>query len=232
MKASLTTILLAAVFAGITAAHAAQRPQSRTILVESPSELPDLAQIGGEAMYLQSTGDGQAILYIETNGGQKLSILNVTDPAKVKGVAQVAIGAQAPFDFVQNVGDSAVLIRYRDHSGFAVLGFRKYNHPTLAPASQRAFASSVENLGETGLLLTSTANIGTQAVTAFRTYDVLDTSHPSHPVTLATVDGVVQRISRDETGTSFLLSRKGVTMVRRPRVEEEYAIQKIQMKGN
>jgi hypothetical protein len=232
MNASLTTILLAAVFAGAANAHAAQRPHSHTILVEPPSELPEMAQIGGEAMYLQSTGDGQAILYIETNGGQKLSILNVTDPAKVKGVAQVAIGAQAPFDFVQTLGDSAVLIRYRDHSGFAVLGLRKYNHPILAPTSQRTVAGSVENLGETGLLLTSTANVGTQAATAFRTYDVLDTSNPSYPVALATVDGVVQRISRDETGTLFLLSSKGVTMVRRPRVEEEYAIQQIQLEGN
>jgi hypothetical protein len=183
-------------------------------------------------MYLHSTGDGQTILYVETNNGQRLSVINVTDPAKVKGVAQILINAPAPFDFVEDVGDSAALIRYRDHAGFAVLSFHKYNHPTLSDSSQLGVAGSTEKLGETGLLLTAAMDTGVRAPSALRSYDVLDTSNPSHPAVLASVDGVVQRLSRDETGTLFLLSNQGVTMVRRPRVEEDYAVQQMHLEGN
>jgi hypothetical protein len=232
MKLSISPILLAAVVAVTANAQAAQKLHSKTIIVETPSELPELAQIGGQAMYLHDTGDGQAILYVETNNGQRLSVINVTDPAKVKGFAEIVINAPAPFDFVQDVGDSAALIRYRDHGGFAVLSFRKYNHPTLSDFTQPGVASGTERLGETGLLLTAAMDTGSRTASALRNYDVLDTSNPSHPAVVASVDGVVQHLSRDETGTLFLLSNQGVTMVRRPRVEEDYAIQQMQLYGN
>lgn len=232
MKVSVGAILLATMFTGVSAAHAAQKLQSKTIVVEGPSQLPELAQIGGEAMYLHKTGDDQAILYIETNKGRTLAILNVTDPARVQDVAQVVINAPAPYDFVQNVGDSAALIHYRNDSGFAVVNFKKYQHPTLVRTSQLALAGNIEELGAKGLLFTSAASADTSFDPAPQTYGVVDTSNPSNPVASASIDGVVQRLSRPETGTLFLLSNQGVTIVRRPRVEEEYAIGQMQMEGN
>lgn len=232
MKVSVSAILLAAaLFTGAASAQAAQKPQSKTIVVENPSQLPELAQIGGEAMYLHNTADDQAILYIETNKGRTLAILNVTDPARVEDVAQVAINAPAPYEFVQNVGDSAALIHYHNDSGFAVVNFKKYQHPTLVQTSQFALAGNIEELGAKGLLFTSAA-ADTSFDPAPQTYGVVDTSNPSDPVALASIDGVVQRLSRPETGTLFLLSNQGVTIVRRPRVEEEYAIGQMQMEGN
>jgi hypothetical protein len=232
MKAIISAILLATSFATTIDAHAARKIQSQTILIESPSKLPELAQIGGEAMYLQNTGDGQAILYVETNEGRKLSILNVTDPAKVRDVAQITIGAPAPFDFVQSVGESAALIRYRDHSGFAVLNFRKYTQPALVQSSQLQIAGTVERLGSTGLLMTAANDNAAESAHVLQSYAVLDTNNPSQPVVLAAVDGVVQRLSREETGTLFLLTDKGVTIVRRPRVEEDYRVHQMQLEGN
>ena len=232
MKVSVSAIVLAAaLFTGAASAQAAKL-QSKTIVVERPSQLPELAQIDGEAIYLHNTGDDQAILYIETNKGRTLAILNVSDPARVHDVAQVAINAPAPYDFVQSVGDSAALIHYRNDSGFAVVDFKKYQHPTLVQTSQLAEAGNIEELGAKGLLFTSATGADTSFDPAPQTYGVVDTSNPSNPVALASIDGVVQRLSRPETGTLFLLSSQGVTIVRRPRMEEEYAIGQMQMESN
>jgi hypothetical protein len=54
-KTFLVTALLA--IAGATA-HAVVRPHSKTIVVESPEDLPVLAQLAAEAMYLYDTYDG------------------------------------------------------------------------------------------------------------------------------------------------------------------------------
>jgi hypothetical protein len=76
MKPLITTLLMAAVLAtpGVSA-EAAVRPHSKTVLVESSSQLPVLAENGGEAMYLYNTGDGRTLLYIETQGGANCPLL-------------------------------------------------------------------------------------------------------------------------------------------------------------
>jgi hypothetical protein len=234
MKLTIASMLLAAVFAGTTTqaevkTHAAH---SASIIVEQPSTLPELAQIGNEAMYLQDTNDGRTFLYIEATGGQKLSILNVTNPAAIKGVALVAIAAPSPFDFVQSVGDYAALIRYRNHSGFAVLNFRNYNHPEVTSASQFALADSVEKLGTNGLLLTSDGSPNAPFAKTLQNYNVVDTTNPTQPALLATISGVKQRLSKADTGTLFLLSDNGVTVVRRLHVEAEHTIEQMQQMGN
>jgi len=43
---------------------------------------------------------------------------------------------------------------------------------------------------------------------------------------------VKHRATNDETGTTFLLGSDGLTVVRRPRVEQEYKAQQLQMEGN
>jgi hypothetical protein len=90
------------------------RRRSQTVIVESPSALPDLAQADGEALYLQARGDGRTFLYIEGIGGKTISILDVTDPARIHGIARVNLSAAGPFDFVPSSDDRAILIGYRD----------------------------------------------------------------------------------------------------------------------
>jgi hypothetical protein len=55
-------------------------------------------------------------------------------------------------------------------------------------------------------------------------YEVIDTSNPSKATVLATVAGVRQRLERTETGTLFLLTNTGLTVIRRPNVEYQYKI--------
>jgi hypothetical protein len=60
-----------------------------------------------------------------------LAILDVTNPASIRHVGRASVGASSPYDFVQPPGDSAALVRYRDHSGFAIINFKKYKRPVL-----------------------------------------------------------------------------------------------------
>jgi hypothetical protein len=232
MQPLLNTLLMAAVLAttGVSA-KAAVRAHSKTILVESPSQLPVLAENGGEAMYLYDTGDGRTLLYIETQGGGELSALDVTDPAKITAVTQTQLATKTTFDFVQDVGGRGALIRYRDSSRVALLSFRKYKHPVLAEGPALDRADDSEALGQTGLLLTS-VKLPSEPIREARTYKVLDTSNPSQPGLLASIPAVKQRLSKADTGTLFLLNSDGVTVIRRLRVEEEHQVELDQQRGN
>jgi hypothetical protein len=86
-----------------------------------------------------------------------------------------------------------------------------------------------ETLGENGLLVTSQAHQYAPAVA--RDYHVIDIA-ASVPTQLVTVKDVKHRATNDETGTTFLLGRDGLTVVRRLRVEEEYKVNQMQMEGN
>jgi hypothetical protein len=228
MKTVIYPILLAAVLAGTAHANADSnnyshgKHHSRTLVLESPSQLPELAQKDGEALYLHSTSDGRTILYIEGIGGKNLSILDVTDPAKIRPIGQVDISGTAPFDFVQDVNGSAILIHYRNESGFATLNVHKIARPVITPLPALELSHNTVVIDNTGLLVSAT-NTESEPVVAPRDYEVVDTTDPSHPVLVATVSSVKQTLSNQNTGTQFLLSHEGVTVVRRPHIEQEYA---------
>jgi hypothetical protein len=224
MNRSISKILVAAIF--LVAVSVQAEVRSKEVVVESPSDLPELAQGGGEAMYLHHTGKAQAILYLERNQGRNLAFLDVTDPAKIKAVGQVSIDAPSAYDFVQDLADSAVLIRYRNHSGFAVISFKNYKQPVLKSEPEYLHPASAEPDGSSALLLVS-AN-GAAAPPREPEYEVLNISNPSSPTPLATIAGVIQRLDRPQTGTVFLLNDQGLTVVRRLAAEREHKLEKWQ----
>src|ERR1700746_2597722 len=127
MNQSISKVLIAATFVTFGAAVNVQAEvRSKAIVVESPSDLPELAQGRCDAMYLHHTRAAQAILYLQRDRGRKLAILDVTDPAKIRAVGEVTIDAPSAYDFVQDLSNSGVLIHYRNDSGFEVLGFDDY----------------------------------------------------------------------------------------------------------
>ncbi|HEV2273256.1 MAG TPA: hypothetical protein VGR96_03780 [Acidobacteriaceae bacterium] len=231
MKGITRAILASALFVTVMGAQAAVRSRSGNIIVEQPENLPEAAQAVSLAMYLHDTGDGRSLLYLEQNEGRKLVILDVTDPARIRAVAQASIPATGPFDFTEEIGGSATLIRYRDHSGFAMLNLKRYTKPELTTAPHIMNTEMAEHLGESGLLLTTPLRLAGGAAPA-REYDIVDTSSALRPALLASVEGVTQRLSKPDTGTVFLLDDHGVTVVRRPRVEEEHALDLLQQRGN
>jgi hypothetical protein len=188
-------------------------------------------------MYLYNANDGSTLLYVESQQGRELSILDVTNPAEVERLAPVELPAPSAFDFVRYVDHHEVLIRYRDGAGVALLNLGHYRRPVLMPAKPFQNATIVGSVGATGLLITPTGeetpnNAATSRHGQVRNYEVVDTLHPHDPVLLATIDGVRQMLSRGNTGTLFLLNQDGVTMVRRLRVEQQYQESLDQENGN
>jgi hypothetical protein len=231
MKRIVNAVLAATVFAATIAAQAAVASRSKAIVVETPADLPEVAQAATEAIYLHPAGNGSELLYLEQGQGSKLAILDVTDPAQIKSIGRVSIAANAPYDFVKETGPSAVLVRYRDHSGFAVIDLRHAEKPVLANAPQVAASGYVDELGQDALLLTP-ANFDVQNPHTAGVYQVVDFSRASNPVVLATVAGVKQSVSNDATGTLYLLGQDGLTAVRQTAIEREHAAEETEMREN
>jgi hypothetical protein len=127
-------MIVAAAVASTVSFQADARTHSKSIIVESPWDLPEMAQRNNEAMYLYYTEDGRAILYLEQDQRRTLAVLDVSDPGAIRAVAQMSIAARSPYDFVETLSDSAALIHYRDNSGFAVINFKKFKKPVLTEA--------------------------------------------------------------------------------------------------
>ncbi|MGA8441875.1 MAG: hypothetical protein WB762_19825 [Candidatus Sulfotelmatobacter sp.] len=215
-----THLMVAALAVASISAQAATGTQSRTLVVQSPSDLPVLAQKDGEGMYLHNTGQGTTVLYVEAENGSKLIVLDVTDPAKIRRVSEVPLAASSAFDFVRSIrGD--VLIRYRNGSGDALLSFKHYKQPQLVDATAFGSSEILETVGRSGLLLTTT-NVAHDPVSDPQSYQLLDTASASGPRLLATIPGVTQCLSNPDTGTLFLLNDDGVTVIRRPRIEKQH----------
>jgi hypothetical protein len=230
MNQSIGKILVAVVLATTASVQAKASVNSKTVVIELPSDLPEIARGRSDAMYLHHTHEAQAILYLEQDHGRKLAILDVTDPANIKAVGQVSIAAPAAYDFVQYLGGSRTLIHYRDHSGYAVISFKNFKQPVLTPEPEYLHPSTAQADGSSALLLVSSS--GTSAPPQASEYEILSISNSSGSAPLATVQGVIQRVDRPETGTIFLLNDQGVTVVRRLAAEREHQTEEWQKDTN
>jgi hypothetical protein len=207
-------------------AEARNHPSNKIILVR-PADLPELARVPGQAMLLHATGDGRTHLYIEQNHGTRLAVFDVTDPAHVKEEGSAQVDARGSFDFVSSLGDYAELVRFRNGQGEAVLNLHKVKVPTLNTIPGLDVQGSTERLGDDGLIVADQPNAQSDANDP--NYQVVDLSNPLHPNPVADVKQVLEKITNDETGTTFLLAADGLYLIRRPAVEEEYEIHQYQM---
>ena len=197
---------------------------SKNLIIEQPTNLPELAQRPGIAFHLYTgSGDGNAYLYVEQHNGQRLVVFDVTDPGHVKMVRTVNLFVPAPFEFGERVGTSSVLVRFANNQGVAVLDMHKAKAPALKTISGLQYSGHAEPLGESTFMVTNNAPMDTRNVS--RDYRVVDTSNAGNPVLLYTANLVTRTITRDETGTTFLLGQNGLTVIRRPRVEEKYQVE-------
>jgi hypothetical protein len=228
MKTAFCCTFLVALFVTEMSANAqansqnGDRRRSQTVIVESPSALPELAQADGEALYLQARGDGRTFLYIEGIGGKTISILDVTNPARIRGIARVNLSAAGPFDFVASPDDRTMLINYRDNSGLAVLDLKKFDRPIVTQVSSLAGAVPTLTIDDSGTPLPASAHQASSSETRGRDFQVVDTSGPRRPEVVAIVPGVKQTLLKSDTGTLFLLSSRGITVIRHPRAERDY----------
>ena len=194
---------------------------SKNLIIEQPTNLPELAQRPGIAFHLYTeSGDGNAYLYVEQHNGQRLVVFDVTDPGRVKMVRTVNLSVPAPFEFAEPVGTSSILVRFQNNQGVAVLDLRKAKAPVLRTVTGLQYSGHAEPLGESTFIVTNNRPMDLGKVS--RDYQIVDASNAANPILLYTVNLVSQIITRDETGTTFLLGQNGLTVIRRPRVEKEY----------
>jgi hypothetical protein len=222
-------LVVAASFLSTSSAEAEIHSRCKQLIVMEAPDLPEQAQTPGNSLFLHSDGAGSTYLYIEQQRGARLSVFDVTDPARIKLVASTPLAAEGAFDFVRPIGDHAELVYFRDSQKEAVLDLRKAKRPVLRTISTVSDLGPAETLGENGLLVTSQTHQYVPAVA--RDYQVIDIA-ASVPTLLATVKDVKHRATNDETGTTFLLGSDGLTVVRRPHVEEEYNVNQMAMERN
>ena len=220
------TAVVALIFTGH--AEARNRHSSDKVIVVRPADLPESARVTGQAMMLHDTMDGRALLYIEQNHGARLAILDVTDPAHVKAEGSTLVDAPGSFDFSSSLGGDAVLVRFRNGQGEAVLNLQKVKTPTLNMIQGLYFQGSMEFLGDDGLIVAHQLSV--QSETDDTNYQVVDMSNPLHPNPVTDIKQVLEKITNYETGTTFLLTADGLYLIRQPAVEEEFKIRQQQLK--
>jgi hypothetical protein len=200
---------------GIVGAPAVHANPSNNIVVVPPTDLPALARQSSDAMLLRETMDGKALLYVEQEQGARLAIFDVTDPVHIKGAGSVQLGSAGPFDFVSPIGSKQELIQYRQGHTDAVLDFHKVNLPNLEAVQGLTLQGQVTPLGNDGFIVASQA---TEAPPA-RDFQVVDATSAQMLNTVFDVKQVHEKISKADTGTTFLLADDGLYVVRRPAVE-------------
>jgi hypothetical protein len=220
------TAVVALIFTGH--AEARNRHSSDKVIVVRPPDLPESARVTGQAMMLHDTMDGRTLLYIEQNHGARIAIFDVTDPAHVKAEGSAQVDAPGSFDFVSSLGADAVLVRFRNGHGEAVLNLQKVKTPTLNMIQGLYFQGSMEFLGDNVLLVAKGPSVRSDANDT--DYQVVDISNPLQPNPITDIKQILEKITNDETGTTFLLTADGLYLIRRPAAEEESRIRQQQMR--
>jgi hypothetical protein len=210
-------------------AYAAVHSKTNELVVIQPADLPEQAQIPGNSFFLYSDNSGSTYLYVEQQQGARLTAFDVTDPSKIKVVVSTPITAPGAFDFVRPLGGHGELVRFRDSRSVAVLDLHKLNEPTLHMINGLSEGGTTEELGESGILMVNEPYDYVRATP--RDYQVVDISSPSEPMLLVTVAQVKHKLVKNDTGTTFLLGSEGLTVIRRPRVEDEYKVHRLQMEN-
>jgi hypothetical protein len=210
-------------------AHAEVRSKSNELIVVLPADLPEQAQIPGNSFFLYSDNSGSTYLYVEQQQGARLTAFDVTDPSRIKVVVSTPITGPGAFDFVRPLGGHGELVRYRESKSVAVLDLHKVNEPTLHTINGLSEGGATEELGESGFLMVNEPYDYVRATP--RDYQVVDISSPAEPMLLVTVAQVKHKLVKEDTGTTFLLGSEGLTVIRRPRVEDEYKIHQLQMRN-
>ena len=226
------SIAIAAVMGFLLTVPVNAEIKSRTghqIVVE-PADLPQMAKTPGQSLFLYKAANGETYLYVEQQNGARLAVFDVTDPAKIKAAASVPINAPGAFDFVRYLNDRTELVRFRDGGRRAEIDLREPKSPTLKIEKSLSEPGHTDSLGQTGLVMINGHYRYVAGVA--HDYNLVDVSNPSHPTPVATIKQVKHKVVNEETGTTYLLGSDGLTVIRRPRVEEDHKIEQIQEEWN
>jgi hypothetical protein len=226
---STITLSLAAAALGVPSlsAQAEIHSKSKELVVMEARDLPEEAQMKGNSLFLHSDSAGSTYLYVEQQQGARLSVFDVTDPARIKLTVSTPLPAEGAFDFVRPLGDNDALVYFREGQKVGILDIHKAKKPVLRTVAITANLDTAESLGQSGLLAGNQSYNYVPAVA--RDYQVIDAANLTP---LATLKEVKHRLTNHETGTTFFLDYDGLAVVRRINVETDYKIRQMQMQGN
>ena len=192
-------------------------PSDKPIVVQ-PAALPELARQAGLAMLLYDSDDGRTLLYVEQSQGTRLSIFDVTNPARIKSAGVAQLDAPGPFDFVSKVGSRAEVVRLREGKGDAVLDLNKAYAPYLKTAQRLTLQGTTAPLIEDGIVARSQIDPNTQLC---RGYQLVETDSLQEFNGVVDAKQIREQVTNRDTGTTFLLTESGLYVIRRPIAERE-----------
>ena len=210
------SLALASVFLALSTLSAANADPSNSIVVVPPTALPALARRAGEAMFLHDSGDGRNLLYVEQDNGMELAIFDVTDPGHVIERGSVRLDAPGIFDFVVHLGKRGDLVRLRDGRGDAVLDLR--GTPALRAISGLNTQNSVVLVADEDWRIAGQP-INVPNTHVARDYEIFTSAEVPGTDGIVEIKQVVQETTNSDTGTTFLLTRSGLFLIRRPALE-------------
>src|ERR1700751_3431644 len=147
-------LVVTASFLSTSSAEAEIHSRSKQLVAMAAPDLPEQAQTPGNSLFLHSDGAGSTYLYIEQQQGARLSVFDVTDPARIKLVVSTPLAAESGFDFVRPLGNNAELVYFPDGQKEAVLDLRKAKRPELRMIPTVTDLGPAEALGASGFLVT------------------------------------------------------------------------------
>jgi hypothetical protein len=198
---------IAIVASGLVASPAAYANRRNDVILVPSADLPVMARQNGEAMFLHESRDGRALLYIEQNEGAALAILDVTDPVHIRAGGVVQLGQTEPFDFVSSLGKEEELIRFRQSHEDAILNLHKVRISAIGDVQLPKLKGPTDDRCDL-----------TEQAPPMQSAPDRETGDISRAVDWKQVR---EEVTNCATGTTFLLTDKGVLVIRRPAVEWE-----------
>ena len=97
-RSTALTLAGLACFVAASPAKAELHSQSKELVVMEPHDFPEQAQELGNSRFLHADTAGNTYLYVEQQGGARLSVFKVTDPAAIQLVSSTPLTTTGPFD--------------------------------------------------------------------------------------------------------------------------------------
>ncbi len=212
-------VLSASLIVGVPLAQAATHRQQSNILVEPPAALPEPTQLASQGMLLYSNHFTHAWLYLEQEHGALMSVIDVSEPSRIRLVASVRTGVEKPYDLIQAAHKHYAIARFRDGSGEMLLNLSHPRAPRLTAIPAMPYSPADLDIPP------EYPGIELRAVARSDDGQDLQIIEPGTAQRLiATATHVTRQAFRPETGTLFLLGDRGLTVVRNLNTEQDWEL--------